>query len=319
MERRTELRLLTDAEIQAVVSEGLPGAHVRRAQLTSGGRANTNYRIDLGQGCCVLRIHRAHALGEKEQAILVKVACLPVPVPRVLGRGTLPAPPHEAYSLLEFMQGERLDALVLRGGAANTARAGRAVGLVLSALVGVRFDAPGDLRSDGGGDLAVTPWPFSNYFEYCLFGTPAGMRLGPLRDALWAFLNEAGRDFSDSLPTHLVHGDLNPGNVLLHEDGTLSAVLDWEFAHAGKLWSDLGNLLRQRADCPLPPEFALSVVEGIQEGGVQLPSNWRKLSLFTDLTSACEFLSSPEDRPVIHANAIAQIRATLAELSPSQP
>ena len=43
----------------------------------------------------------------------------------------------------------------------------------------------------------------------------------------------------------LVHGDLNPKNVLVDPDRLeLTAVLDWEFAHAGHPWTDVGNLVR---------------------------------------------------------------------------
>ena len=43
----------------------------------------------------------------------------------------------------------------------------------------------------------------------------------------------------------LVHSDLNPKNVLV-DPATLelTAVLDWEFAHAGHPWTDVGNLVR---------------------------------------------------------------------------
>jgi aminoglycoside phosphotransferase (APT) family kinase protein len=42
-----------------------------------------------------------------------------------------------------------------------------------------------------------------------------------------------------------VHSDLNPKNVLVDATSLeVSAVLDWEFAHAGHPWTDLGNLLR---------------------------------------------------------------------------
>jgi aminoglycoside phosphotransferase (APT) family kinase protein len=42
-----------------------------------------------------------------------------------------------------------------------------------------------------------------------------------------------------------VHSDLNPKNLLL-DPGTLevTAVLDWEYAHAGHPYTDPGNLLR---------------------------------------------------------------------------
>ena len=62
----------------------------------------------------------------------------------------------------------------------------------------------------------------------------------------------------DSVPRAcLVHSDLNPKNLLL-DPGTLAltGVLDWEFAHAGHAFTDLGNLLRfDRA-----PAFAEAVL-----------------------------------------------------------
>ena len=43
----------------------------------------------------------------------------------------------------------------------------------------------------------------------------------------------------------LVHSDLNPKNLLLDPTSLeVTAVLDWEFAHAGHPFTDLGNLLR---------------------------------------------------------------------------
>lgn len=43
------------------------------------------------------------------------------------------------------------------------------------------------------------------------------------------------------VPLALVHGDLNPTNILVAEDGSLS-LLDWEFAHIGDPREDLGML-----------------------------------------------------------------------------
>ena len=43
----------------------------------------------------------------------------------------------------------------------------------------------------------------------------------------------------------LVHSDLNPKNVLVDPlTGELTGLVDWEFAHAGHPWTDLGNVLR---------------------------------------------------------------------------
>ena len=42
-----------------------------------------------------------------------------------------------------------------------------------------------------------------------------------------------------------MHSDLNPKNLLLDPDTlAITGVLDWEFAHAGHPFTDLGNVLR---------------------------------------------------------------------------
>ena len=45
--------------------------------------------------------------------------------------------------------------------------------------------------------------------------------------------------------TSLVHSDLNPKNLIVDPDSLrIAAVLDWEFAHAGSPYTDLGNAVR---------------------------------------------------------------------------
>ena len=65
---------------------------------------------------------------------------------------------------------------------------------------------------------------------------------------LVALCRHADDVLGEPLGAVLVHGDLNPKNVLLEQgpDGAVrvSGVLDWEFAHAGHPFTDLGNLLR---------------------------------------------------------------------------
>jgi hypothetical protein len=90
-----------------------------------------------------------------------------------------------------------------------------------------------------------------------------------------------------------------------------------EFANGRTLspLSDVGNLLRSRPDCSLPPEFADALRDGIEQEGASLPPDWRARAEYLDLTSACEFLSSEEERPRVHAQARSQIEGTLARWS----
>jgi aminoglycoside phosphotransferase (APT) family kinase protein len=62
--------------------------------------------------------------------------------------------------------------------------------------------------------------------------------LRPVADATQDLLDETRR-------ACLVHSDLNAKNLLVDPDTLeVTGVLDWEFAHSGSPWADLGNLLR---------------------------------------------------------------------------
>lgn len=76
---------------------------------------------------------------------------------------------------------------------------------------------------------------------------PAG-----LADALRPVLDDADGLLAGDSRSVLVHGDLNPRNVLVDPASlVVTGLVDWEFAHAGGPWEDLGNLLRHAPDGPL--------------------------------------------------------------------
>ena len=87
----------------------------------------------------------------------------------------------------------------------------------------------------------------------------------------------------------LVHSDLNPKNVLV-DPHTLrpTALLDWEFAHAGHPASDLGNLLRFDRE----PAYVEAVLAGYRdrvpaaEGGEDLLDRARAADLVALITLA---------------------------------
>ncbi len=159
----------------------------------------------------------------------------------------------------------------------------------------------------------MTAWPFDDFEHRALFESPAVARLGPLREELWEFLERARQRYPHDQTPLLVHGDFNPSNLLIAEDGEVTAILDWEFAHAGNHWIDLGNLLRYRGTA-LPPSLKPRLLEGLTDGGLTPPKDWYARALLADLSSALDFLSSTDDRPQTHARALSQIRGTLTAL-----
>ncbi len=313
IERRSPLIALGAAQLEEALRSFVPNADLHSHTVAKSGRSNTNYVLDTSAGKFVLRVHARDGLGAKERALYEHCRRL-VPLATLVGSSPGSANIGHAFSLLEFVPGETLEAVLNAGPCERLESAACNLGHALAQLAACRFDHGGDLTANpNDGQLVVQAWPFDDFEQRVLFESPAATRLGPLRDELWQFLQRARERYPhDDVPL-LVHGDFNPSNLLIAEDGEVSAILDWEFAHAGNHWADLGNLLRYRG-APLPHSLKPRLLEGLADGGLTPPQDWYARGLLADIGSALEFLSSPDDRPQTHARALSQIRGTLTAL-----
>jgi aminoglycoside phosphotransferase (APT) family kinase protein len=314
MERRSPLVDLNRQQLEEALRSFVPSANLLSHGVAKSGRSNTSYILETSEGKFVLRLHaRDDGLGAKERALNEHCRRL-VPLATLVGTSEGSASVGHAFSLLEFVEGETLESIMLTGASERLEVAACNLGHALAQLVASQFARGGDLVARAGDTaLIVRAWPFDDFEHLALFESPAAARLGPLRDELWAFLERARQRYAQHLPPHLVHGDFNPSNLLVAEDGELSAILDWELAHSGHVWTDIGNLLRYRG-VPLPGSFTVRLLEGLTDGGFKPPKDWHALSLLADLSSALELLSSAHDQPQTHARALSQIRGTLAAL-----
>ena len=80
-----------------------------------------------------------------------------------------------------------------------------------------------------------------------------------------------------STSDRLVHGDFDPSNVfveMVNGQWEVSAVLDWEFVHAGSPLQDIANMLRYRNN--LPDTYTQGLIKGVQTAMV-LPAHWEVL------------------------------------------
>lgn len=188
---------------------------------------------------CVVRIYarpgaRGDAAPEIDAALLHLVRGL-VPVPDVLEvrRGDLTTD-SPGLLVTSFVEGVRGDALLPRLDGLGLATLGERLGAMAAALAGMPMLRSGsfldaELRI-GGFDL---PDSLPAYVEE--------LGLVDLRDV--ALEAQAVLDTVDRVS--LVHSDLNPKNVLVDPVSLeVAALVDWEFAHAGHPYTDLGNLLR---------------------------------------------------------------------------
>ena len=177
------------------------------------------------------------------------------PVPEVLEtRAGDPSVGAPGLLLAEHLPGERGDLLLPRlDGQALTA-AGRALGEVVARLGGAVQPRAGRFVDE---QLTLAswdaPWDAASLVDLVAALVPRLDLPAADRDAVLGLAADADEVLEDGAPEGpgavLVHGDLNAKNLLLAttEDGqvVVTGVLDWEFAHAGSAWADLGNLLRE--------------------------------------------------------------------------
>ena len=251
----------------------------------------------------VVRIYGPRSAGRGADAPEIDAALLELvrgllPVPRVLEvrRGE---PGHDLPGLLvtSFVPGERLDLLLPRLDAGGRRAVGEQLGVVL-------------------GRLAHMVMPRAGVF------TDPLLTIGPLPEAAgdlpgWVAAHQGSLDWSaedlaslsrvadiaqdllDADRRHcLVHSDLNPKNVLVDPDTlAVTALVDWEFAHAGSPWSDLGNLLRFDRD----PDFAEAVVAAYRGFVPDPPDDLLDRARAADLFALVDLAARHGENPVADA------------------
>lgn len=223
-----------------------------------GGWSGETFLAEIAGERSVVRLFSParHAPGAAEvQAALLRLVRGLLPVPSVLEvRPASPETPDlPALLVTEFLPGVRgdvaLQAALAAGDEAYVNAAGRAAGRVAARLAGMPQPTAGLFA---GTHLQVEPFA-ADLPDWIAQHEPA-LRTRGWSDQLLLGLERIGDRAAEALDgvdrISLVHSDLNPKNLLLDAvTGEVTGVVDWEFAHAGHPYTDLGNLLRfDRAD-----------------------------------------------------------------------
>lgn len=151
----------------------------------------------------------------------------------------------------------------------------------------MKFDTTGLIEADGS--ISAFDWGgVRGYIEQSLEDPNVISWLGSSRQAQLTSMLQARTDVFQELDnqTCFVHGDYNTGNILIHETN-LAGIIDWEFSHSGTPYMDIGNLLRNTNKV-----FHIEIEQGLREGGMELPRDWKERAELVDLTSQLEFLTS---------------------------
>ncbi len=226
-------------------------------QPMAGGYGGETYSVGTASDRVVLRIYARDPQRSVVDASLLRLVAGVLPAPRVL-ESRPPTGQQPGILVMEHLPGRRADIVLATADHELRVAIGRSMGLLLARLSGIamlRFGmfehAHLALTDDKTSAAGLTGWA-QHYRD-------AG-RLASWRDQDWAALL-ALVDVADTVVgggrqpdggfdpvasrVVLVHSDLNPKNVLVDAiTGQITGLVDWEYAHAGSPYTDLGNLTR---------------------------------------------------------------------------
>lgn len=282
----------------------------------AGGWSGETFLGEVAGEPCVVRIyarpsHRGAAAAEVDAALLRLVRGL-LPVPEVLEvRRADPATGTPALVITRLLPGRRVDELLPGLDEEQQAVLGRNLGLLLADLGGIPMARSGRFVDD---TLRVEPFPgpadLGTWVEQHLEFWPdwsAGEKRG-LR-----IVAESAQDLLDTVSRRcLVHSDLNAKNLLTDpETLELTGLVDWEYAHAGHPFTDLGNLVRFERQAP----FVEGVLDSYTRRRGGSPEGVLDLARAADLWALVDLAARPPDNLLVRAaRALLQAIARTGDL-----
>jgi aminoglycoside phosphotransferase (APT) family kinase protein len=279
----------------------------------AGGWSGRTFLAEAAGERSVVRLYppaeRSGVGAEIDAAVLRLVRGL-VPVPDVLEvRPSSAAQDRPGVLVTSYVDGARGDELLPTLGPEGLGRVGAVLGGLVADLGGMPMLRAGAFVDP---ELTIEPWQLDlPAYVAELEPTMAHLSVDELEGLRLVALE--AQTLLDTMPrTCLVHSDLNPKNLLLHpETLELAAVLDWEYAHAGHPFTDLGNLLRFDRD----PRFTDAVLAAYAERRGVPPERSLPLARAADLFALVELASRRSANPVA-ARADRLLRAVARERDP---
>ena len=244
-----------------------------RAGLTplEGGFSGETFLAEAAGERSVVRIYADRGARRGSNAVEVDAAVLR------LVRGLLPVPevlevrrPDESARtpgllVMSYLEGNRLD-LVLRDASPELrGRVAASAGEMLARLAQMPMLRPG-MFLDGDLKIGAFPpgaedlveWVTRHSQQRVLREWSTSQRAGLLEVA-----DRAQRLLDGVDRACLVHSDFNPKNLLVDPwTGVVTGLVDWEFAHSGGPFTDLGNFLRFEREPLFAEEVLATYVRG---------------------------------------------------------
>lgn len=263
-----------------------------------GGWSGETFLAEAGGERQVVRIYARPRAGghahEIDAALLSLVRGL-VPVADVLeARRADPASGMPALLVTSVLPGERGDLVLPALDRDGQARLGAAVGDLVAVLGGMPMLHRGSFvdgnltLGDLGGPDGLPEWVAAHEDRFAHWAPDELSGLRAVAADAQALLDTVTRSC-------LVHSDLNPKNLLIDADTlTITGVVDWEHAHAGHPFTDLGNVLRFDRD----PVYVDAVLGAYAQRRGTPPGEALALARAADLWALVDLAARPQENPV---------------------
>jgi aminoglycoside phosphotransferase (APT) family kinase protein len=267
----------------------------------AGGYGGETFAVAAAGEDAVLRLYLRAPERAAVDVALLRLARGLLPVPRVLDAKPDGSPGDPPYVLTERLPGVNLETFLTTAGGAQRRRVGEQLGDLLATLSGIPFLRAGTFRD---GDLTVEPFGPDDLRGW--FGRHP-VALAPEQiTSLYGVIDAADALAAETDRVCLCHSDFNPKNLLVDPGtATITGLVDWEFAHAGSPYTDLGNLLRFCDD----PVLGTTVLDVVRRKVPGADGQVLERARAADLWALVELASRAGENPVADA-ALELLRAT---------
>ncbi|MFD2045382.1 phosphotransferase family protein [Ornithinibacillus salinisoli] len=311
-ERTKPLYTLSKKEIEELLQSFMSNKKLESAELLGGGLVNSNYKLQIEslENPLVLRI--SNEKNCKLENSLHRKLHKHLPVPEIYYSEIQG---NQSFSIMEWREGIQLKKIMYSNDINAIKQSAFSVGSWLSEIRKNTFKESGFFNEDleVNDPLKITPNSFLSFMEGFLFDGHTSHWLGKeLTSELWEFALKNNHYLYniDESPA-LVHSDYNGLNILISENKEqckVTGIIDWEFAFAGPVHVDIGNMLRYE-NFPHIDVFEHAFIEGLQSGGVILQQEWKRISKLVDLVSLCDLLNNS----YIGANRVKDIKQLISQ------
>jgi aminoglycoside phosphotransferase (APT) family kinase protein len=219
-----------------------------RYELIAGGRSNLTFKLTdaAGRALALRRPPLSHVLPTahdmaREYRVMTALGKTQVPVPITYGLCEDEEVNGRPFYVMEFVDGHIVrDARLAKSLLDEQARrhAGESMAVTLALLHAVDVDAVGlgdFAKRDGYIERQLRRW-YGQFSSSKVEGVTQPEIVGTVHD-------ELARNIPPQKGASIVHGDYRLDNVVLADDGSVRAVLDWEICTLGDPLADLGLLM----------------------------------------------------------------------------